>query len=151
MDLMQLKAYVMSLLGTRYLFGAAKGGGDDPINGFDCSGLACEWGRAAGLFPYNFRTNAQGLYEVLIVNGSLHDEPGLGDYAFFGKSTAQISHVGIALDNYFMIEAGGGDASTVTEEIASLKNAFVRLRPVRYRKDFLGCVTPVYPKPKGRG
>ena len=151
MDLTLLKAYAISLLGTRYLFGTAKGGGDDPINGFDCSGFGCEWGRAAGLFPYNFRTSAQGLYETLIVNSPLHDEPELGDYVFFGKSFEQISHVGIALDDFTMVEAGGGDASTITDEIASLKNAFVRLRPIRYRKDYLGCVSPVYPKPKARG
>jgi hypothetical protein len=39
-----------------------------------------------------------------------------------------------------MIEAGGGDANTNTIEEAILKNAFVRLRPYKYRKDWLDTI-----------
>jgi cell wall-associated NlpC family hydrolase len=141
-----LKAYALSYLGTVYSFGTNPGGGDDPIRGFDCSGFASELMRASGVASWNFRTNAQGVYNHLWKNQGLRVVPELGAFAFFGKEWDQIVHVAFCLDSVTMVEAGGGDSTTTTEEIAAHKNAFVRLRPVTFRKDYLGCVRPMYPK-----
>lgn len=140
MDLQLLKTYALSLIGTPYFYG-----GDDPISGIDCSGLASELLRAAGLVAYNWRGNAQQIYDLLCdVHPSSGPMPGLGAFAFFGKDGRSIVHVGFCLDHVTMIESGGGDHTTKTIEIASRQNAFVRLRPIRFRKDFFCCVTPLY-------
>lgn len=143
MNLELLKLYALSMLGTRYTYGTHASGGDDPIHGFDCSGFGSEIARAAGLVPWNYRSNAQGLYDRLS-KGALMGAR-LGAFSFYGRSLKEISHVGFCLDSQTMIEAGGGDSSTITEEVAAQKNAFVRMRPILYRKDFLCTVFPGYP------
>lgn len=70
-------------------------------------------------------------------------EPRAGAVVFFGKDSASVVHVGFCLDDYTMIEAGGGD-STTNPETASPRNAFVRLRPAKYRRDYLYAVGVVY-------
>jgi cell wall-associated NlpC family hydrolase len=139
MNLSLLKQYAISLIGTKYFYS-----GDDPISGFDCSGLACELMRAAGVVPYNFRNNAQGLASLMRSEGTpCHEEPGA--LAFYGKSLTEVSHVGFCLDDTTMVEAGGGDSTTIIDPVASRQNAFVRLRPIKYRRDFLFTVMPPYP------
>jgi hypothetical protein len=44
-----------------------------------------------------------------------------------------------------MVEAGGGGSDTITDEVAIKRNAFVRIRPIRYRKDFQQVIMPMYP------
>ncbi len=138
MNLELLKVYALSFIGTPYNFG-----GDDPMSGFDCSGLTCELLRAASLVPYNFRTNAQGLFNLLKPIATV-SAPALGAIAFFGKGPNEIVHVAFCLDAETMIEAGGGDSTTASEAIASKQNAFVRLRPTRFRRDFLFTIMPKY-------
>lgn len=136
---MLLQTYALSLIGTPYFYG-----GDDPISGFDCSGLACELARAAGIVARNFRSNAQGLHNELVKTGCTPIAPKLGDFSFYGPSWDKIDHVGFCLDGVTMVEAGGGDATTLDPKTASNQNAFVRLRPIRFRKDYLGIVRPTY-------
>lgn len=130
--------YALSFLGIGYYWG-----GDDPLSGFDCSGFVSELLRAAGVVPYNFRTNAQGLFNLLKSTSSAVP-PALGAIAFFGKSVNEITHVAFCLDSVTMIEAGGGGSATIDDAVASKANAFVRLRPTRFRKDFLFAVMPKY-------
>lgn len=140
MDLQLLKVYALSMIGTPYFYG-----GDDPISGIDCSGLASELLRASGVVPYNWRGNAQQIYDLLCDKHSSGDlVPGLGAFSFYGKDGRSIVHVGFCLDEVTMIESGGGDHTTLSIEIASHQNAFVRLRPVRFRKDFFCCLKPLY-------
>lgn len=129
--------YAKRFIGKPYLFG-----GDDPVYGFDCSGLVCEILRAAGLVPYNFRTNAQGLYDFLLKLPGSHEAPlgQEGRFVFFGKSNTEIIHVGFCLDSIFMLEAGGGDSTVTNDKAASVKNAFVKIRRISYRKDYLSAV-----------
>jgi len=136
-----LKRYLISLLGVRYTYGLNPAGGDDPVGGFDCSGLACEFLRAAGAVPWNFRMSAQMLYLKYSFQPHVAD---FGDLAFYGKDRNHITHVGICWDSKFMVEAGGGDATTQTPEESARKNAFVRIRPIFYRKDFLCFARPSY-------
>lgn len=139
MNLELLRVYALSFFGTRYFFG-----GDDPVGGFDCSGFVSELLRAAGVVPYNFRTNAQGIYAALKATAP-SCEPQLGAIAFYGRTPGEIIHIAFCLDGYSMVEAGGGRADTVTDAKAITDNAFVRIRPTRFRKDFLFCVMPKYP------
>lgn len=143
MKLILLEEYAWAFVGKPYRFGADQGGGDDPIRGFDCSGLVCELLRAAGVVPYNFRVNAKALHSQFTKSGLVEGSARFGDLAFFGHGDA-VSHVGFCLDTDTMMEAGGGDASTSNDEVASHQNAFVRLRPIHFRKDFLCLARPNY-------
>lgn len=132
------RAHALSFLGLPYIWG-----GDDPVRGFDCSGLAQEILAAFGADPSGDQT-AQGLLNYFIGHGTF-GTPQLGALAFYGQSRTAITHVAVCLDSNTVIEAGGGGSKTLTEADAAKQNAYVRLRPVKHRKDFIGCVMPIYP------
>ncbi len=132
------KLYLFALIGLPYRWG-----GDDSIQGFDCSGLTCELLIAMGVLPHGTDLTAQGLYDKFSQKGSV-GQYGIGALAFYGKDTKSITHVAPCLDEELMVEAGGGGADTVTLDVAARRNAFVRMRPIRYRKDFLCVVKPFY-------
>lgn len=135
-----LKQYAISLVGTPYRWG-----GDDPLAGFDCSGLVIELLQSKGLLPHGYDNTAQGLYNHFTKEGmSLGSFPGLGSLVFYGKSTEKITHIGFMLDNYRMLEAGGGRSTTTTVEDAIRHNAFVRIRPINFRADLVAIVSPKY-------
>jgi cell wall-associated NlpC family hydrolase len=126
--------WLIAHLGLPYFWG-----GDDPIKGFDCSGLAIEMLITWGIIPPSYDTNAHGLYTMF--KDSASRAGGIGSLIFFGKES-KVTHVGIALNGWQMIEAGGGGRSTTSEEIASVQNAYVRLRPICSRKDYVATVWP---------
>jgi len=118
--------------------------GDDPLKGFDCSGFATEMLKAAGIYPRTApKMSAQQLYAYLLKFGTIN-QTGRGAFAFFGKSLNEIDHVGWCLDTYAMLHFGSGDSTTTTPERAAEQNAFGRMDPIRYRKDFLCVVRPEY-------
>jgi len=130
-----VRTYALSMLHTPYISG---GNNCIQTSGIDCSGLVCEILRAFGKIGRDDNT-AQMLYDRFVHDGP-HGVFGIGVLSFYGKSLKDISHVGFGIDQYTMIEAGGGDANTKTIEEAILKNAFVRLRPYKYRKDWLDTI-----------
>jgi cell wall-associated NlpC family hydrolase len=136
MDL--LKEYALKLLGTPYRWG-----GNDPMEGFVCSGLVIELLQSKGMLPRGYDNTAQGLYNEF-KDKSVEDLAKMGTLVFFGKSRKKITHVGFMLDNETMIEAGGGGSRTVSEQAASQHNAFVRLRPIYWRKDLVAMLKPHY-------
>jgi cell wall-associated NlpC family hydrolase len=64
-----------------------------------------------------------------------------GALCFYGKPE-DITHVGVALTQRTMIEAGGGGSKTLTLEDAIKQNALVRLRPIRRRSDLVAVIAP---------
>lgn len=124
--------YAISMLGKPYIWG-----GDDPIRGFDCSGLAIEILTAFGVLPKGYDTTAHGLYLRFKDTSRVILSAELGDLAFYGRQD-RITHVGFCMDNHFMIEAGGGGSKTKTEQDAADQNAYIRIRPIRSRKDLIG-------------
>lgn len=136
-----LKAYALSMLGTPYKFG-----GNNPIDGIDCSGYVCELLRSAGLLGKE-DLSAQGLYDKFSEqeNTTLNERV-FGALIFFGKSTSEISHVAWGWDSFRMLEAGGGDRLTLTKADAAAKNAFVRPRPIEWRSDLVAILKPSYSK-----
>ncbi len=137
-----LKDYAFKLVGTPYVWA-----GDDPMKGFDCSGLVIELLKSTGLLPPKFDTTAQGLFNKFIQNGE-GSIAGFGSLVFFGKSTNKITHIGFMLDSYRMLEAGGGGSRTLTEADAIKHNAFVRIRPIYTRGDLVAIIKPRYSKLK---
>lgn len=123
----------------QYLTLPYKWGGDDPIKGFDCSGLIQELYSMVNLDPSGDQT-AQGLHDWF----KLKDMGGrkLGTLCFYGKHIGSITHVGMLLDDFLMIEAGGGGSKTNTPDDAASQNAYVRIRPYNRRADLVAVVTP---------
>lgn len=129
--------YAMRIAGLPYRYG-----GDDLIEGLDCSGLVVELLLAAGVVSKGFDSNAHGLWHFPAFTKAA--APQFGTLCFFG-SEAFVSHVGFCLNETQMLEAGGGTSQTTTKEAAVKQNAFVRVRLIKSRKDLVGYRHPPYP------
>ncbi len=129
--------YAMSFVGTPY-----KWGGATPIGGIDCSGLVQCILSAAGIDPIGDQT-AQALYNYFETNGSVNTY-GAGALAFYGESVAKVTHVAFCVDQYRMIEAGGGGSKVNTLQDAIVHEAFVRVRLIKSRKDLVSVIKPRY-------
>jgi cell wall-associated NlpC family hydrolase len=130
--------HALSFLGLPYI-----SGGNSAIVGFDCSGLVCEILRPSGLIKHKEDLTAQGLWDKFERSGP-HGAFAIGALAFYGESVTKITHVAWCLDQYRMIEAGGGDHTTKTLADAIARNACVRIRPIKFRSDFIGTIKPSY-------
>jgi len=128
--------YAMRLACTPYRWG-----GDDPMAGFDCSGVVLELLAAAGVVSPSFDASSDWLWHNL--PGSRGGDPVFGSLIFFG-SADRAKHVAWALNAKLMVEAGGGRENTLTVEDAIRQNAWVRVRRISSRVDFLGTVLPDY-------
>lgn len=130
-----LRTYAFSLVGIPY-----KWGGKHPKEGYDCSGLIQELLRSVGIDPPNDQT-AQALYDHFEHNGEWN-RLGMGTLLFFGRSARRITHVAMAIDEYRMIEAGGGGRHVLTVDDAIAAEAFVRVRLIKSRKDLQAIIKP---------
>jgi cell wall-associated NlpC family hydrolase len=130
--------YAMSFLGLNYRWG-----GENPITGFDCSGLVQEILRSVGMDPVGDQT-AQALYNHFERTAE-HGERAPGALVFYGSHLTKITHVAFMIDEFRVIEAGGGDSRTKTKDDAAIQNAFVRIRPYNLRRDLLVVLRPAYP------
>lgn len=129
--------YAMSFLGKSYIWG-----GDDPILGFDCSGLVQEILAGVGLDPKGDQT-ANELMKFAATNWKMTDKAVEGTIVFFGSSSELATHVAFSIGNGLMIEAGGGGSKTITAKDAIAQNAFVRMRPIALRKDVIAVFDPI--------
>lgn len=98
---------------------------------------------SAGVDPAGDQT-AQGLYNHFEKNGS-YNQWGPGSLAFFGESALKVTHVAFCIDSNVCIEAGGGGSKTTSVEAAIKANAFIRMRPIKHRKDLVAVIRPFYP------
>lgn len=132
-----LVLYAMKFVGVPYIWG-----GSSPLMGFDCSGLVQECLSSIGIDPPGDQT-AQGLYNELSKK-AWRSQLAEDSILFFGKSRFEISHVAIAVSDKLMIEAGGGGSKTITVEDAIKQEAYVRIRPIKRRKDLVAVLMPEY-------
>lgn len=133
-----LEFYALKQVGKPYIWG-----GDDPMKGFDCSGLVIEILKSCGMLPNKFDTTAQGLYDLFLPLG-ISSERALGSLIFYGRGTEMIKHVAFGLDNFRMLEAGGGGSKVLTVADAIKYNAFSRIRPIANRSDLVAVIMPKY-------
>lgn len=127
----------MSYLHVPYIWGGA-----NPSFGLDCSGLCIEILQSVGVLERGFDATAATLYQSPLFSRA--DGPEFGDLVFFGPSIKTISHVGFVLGSELMLEAGGGNSSTLSRPEAYKQNARVRIRPIANRKDLIGFRRPKY-------
>lgn len=128
---------IQSYMGKPYIWG-----GDDPITGFDCSGIVLEILHSFGLGPLG-DASSQQLYDYFKTRASLTAK--FGSLAFYGASTSKINHVVFCLSDKLMFEMGGGDRTVTSAEVASQKNAYGRIRPILRRNDLVAVVNPPWP------
>lgn len=123
-------------------------GGDDPLAGFDCSGLVIEGLKAAGVLPREGDWSAAELYET-----ALRDFPRLNDVRsipagsllFWNRGTPPtIGHVEIVWavigGKVFTLGASGGGSAETDLAHAIADNAYVKVRPAVL--PWLHCVDP---------
>lgn len=137
--------YAEKQIGKPYIWG-----GDDPLLGWDCSGLVIECGQAVGMFPSSYDNTAKGLYAKYAAEGRKVDaitRPGC--LAFWSMNDqSKIHHVEIVwalLDDvplWVSIGASGGGSTTASINVAAKQNAFVKVRPVTERGMNLFFVDP---------
>lgn len=131
-----VREYALSWLGVPYIFGG------NSRDGIDCSGYAQAVLRCAGIDPPGDQT-AQSLFDHFSQKGGWN-RYSIGALAFYGKDAARITHVGVILDQYQMIEAGGGDSTTTTVDEARRRGAEVRISLIKARPDLHAVIRPSY-------
>jgi cell wall-associated NlpC family hydrolase len=129
--------YALSMVGKPYIWG-----GDNALQGFDCSGLVIELLKAIGAAPPS-DTTAQGIYNHFKTNCTIGSQ-NFGALCFYGKSLSEITHIGFLLSENLMIEAGGGGSKITTIGEALRADAVVRVRPVNFRRDLVCVIRPKY-------
>lgn len=113
-------------------------GGDDPIAGFDCSGLMIEALRSVGVLPRTGDWTAHQLLHEVFKGRPRVRPPGIlepGLLVFWARDDGHIRHVEMAyatLTNGTMLTIGasGGGSKTTSPDAAAKQNAFVKIRPV---------------------
>ena len=129
----------LSTLGVPYIWG-----GNNPLQGLDCSGAVRWWLRAAGLTP-SWDETSQGIYDRLTKHGGRVEPSAQRGYVlFFGKSVLSITHVALALNQFQMIEAAGGNSSCTSRQAASERGAMVQINLIKRRSDLVARVKPDY-------
>lgn len=133
--------YAMQFVGRPYDWG-----GNNPMQGFDCSGFVSEILLAGGGHPNpGQRYTAQMLFKHFAEPANhIGQDPVLGALVFFGGDANSITHVGWCLDSRRMIEAGGGGSSVINLASAEQHNAFIKIRPISFAATFRGCFLPDY-------
>lgn len=152
-----LSVFLAASLGTPYHYG-----GNNFIEGFDCSGFVMEYMKTYGIGPrqdssaqmihdYYLRNKSEVLYsyDVDPSQWDPNDVPVVGTLIFFGRSTREITHVAVMINGYQMVEAGGGDRSVLSAQEAAAKNAYVKVRPYKHGQKVQRWVLPRYPVETG--
>jgi len=120
----------LKLQGICYIWG-----GNNPHQGFDCSGFVIWILQVFNSLPSGDWT-AEGLRQHFPPTTT----PVPGDLMFFGTKTGA-THVMMFIGNNLCVGASGGDRTCITEEIAKQKNAMVKIKRCDYRTDLIGYAT----------
>jgi len=119
-------------------------GGDD-FSSFDCSGFICEILKSVGLIGRNEDYTAQGLWDKfkdkrinIGVDIRFLNE---GVLVFWGESETKITHIEMSVGGGRSIGASGGGSKTLSLQDSIDQNAWIKVRPIRSRKDIVGFIS----------
>lgn len=118
-----------SFLGQPYIWG-----GDDPIQGFDCSGLIIEILKSLGYISENEDYSANSLaskFNRIYEFGKNEIPLEAGDLIFWQIKNSRFSHVELAIGKFHSIGASGGGNNVKSIEDAIKYNAFIKVRPIK--------------------
>lgn len=122
-----LVSYLLKFVGEPYHWT----GNGKHREGFDCSGLILEGLWSIGAIDKTDRT-AQSLYDYFHEGNDGFIRQPYGNLIFFGKNLKAITHIGLTVNAFQYIEAGGGDSRNL--------DGMVRLRPQSYRSDVVAII-----------
>lgn len=125
------------LLNTPYRWG-----GNDPMEGFDCSGLVIEILQSVGLFERNKDTTAHGL-SLLYPETDVLQAGTLVFYDWNGDKRMDHVEMIVTIDEdgqLFTIGASDGNDKTTSLTNAQMQNAYVKIRPLR--EGYVKAVNP---------
>lgn len=112
-------------------------GGDGP-DLFDCSGFALHGVSLLGAPDLSKTFNCARMWESLAWMRLEKSELEPGDLVFYG-APRQASHVMVWAGDGSVIGASGGDSGTTNVDVARIRHAFIKRKPVyNYRPDVLG-------------
>lgn len=117
--------YAWKLVGTPYIWG-----GDDPMAGFDCSGLIVELLKSVGMISEIDDYTAEGLRKKYLSN-EVQKIGKPGQLVFRTNDEEVAFHVAIVIDDITIIHAAGAGLSCKNIQDAILKNAYVKPRNLR--------------------
>jgi cell wall-associated NlpC family hydrolase len=126
--------YAKHFIGIPYAWG-----GDDPMAGFDCSGFVVEVLHAVGKLQAR-DYSAHDLYTLFKPNIVVLGYAGC--LAFWLDDAGHAVHVMVLVDNAHVIGASGGGSKTTSLPEAIRDNAFIKMRPLSYRKGTPVIVDP---------
>jgi len=128
-----------SLYGLPYRWG-----GDDPMEGFDCSGMVLEILKSVGIIRRSIDMTADQIYRHFKELGYLSRAANTGCLAFWkDENTVKIRHVEFCIGPTHTIGASGGGSNVINELEASRRNAFIKVRPINTNDPSLfGFVDP---------
>lgn len=123
--------YLQSIIGTPYIWGMK-----DPAKGLDCSGAVTVAYEKAGLAGSGARYHfgSADLQKVLKKISRYDAKP--GDVVFYGPNN-KVNHVMMYAGDDRVIGATGGGNKTRTIDDAQKAGAYVKFKPVDYRKDLI--------------
>lgn len=124
-------------LGMPYIWG-----GDDPIKGFDCSGMIIEILKSVGILPRKGDWTADGLLIYFRKKGTWGASPYEGCLVFYLNNNDRAVHVEMCIDKELSIGASGGGSKTKTAADAIRQNAYVKIRPFCSKVGSLVFVDP---------
>lgn len=134
--------YLAHFIGTQYRWG-----GDDPMAGFDCSGLIIEGLKAVGVLSEPVDMTANDLMTLFLHKQV--QEPDMGCLVFYRNSEGRAFHVEACLNGTYLIGAMGGGSETLTNLEAIAQNAFVKVRQFAARTHGSSSVILVDPFMEG--
>lgn len=124
------------------LFLPYKWGGDDPMEGFDCSGFIIEVLKSVGILSDDYDDTAHGLMQKF----SKTDELKPGNLVFYdwdkdGKADHVVMIFMVLPTGQILgIEAGGGNSFTTNPLKAQAQNAYIKIRSLK--RDYIKIVDP---------
>ncbi len=132
-----LYEYALRFVGVPYRWG-----GQNPLVGFDCSGLVRHLLHSQGV-----STDSPGTAQALHTQFQTLPcpRPTLGALVFYCDAHGVVDHVALCLTEHLQLEAAGGDHTTTSLQRAIEQDAFVRVTPIR--SNHVGIFRPAYPFP----
>ena len=134
---------ILTLAAIQYMNVPYKWAANGPYQ-FDCSGLIIKVLHDVGYTLPDM--TAQGIHEWAVGKEFKSCNPKEDCLLFFGKDKDKITHISLAVNNKFMIEAGGSDKRSLkmTEGQLAAKDARVRLKKISNRKDLVSSIKISY-------